>query len=931
MESPPRASDRPAEARRRAARRRSTPSEPRTTGDNGGGPGSGRGGAPEGLLWDVAHLLASESSPDRVLEALTDALSSLVPYEALTVFEADVPLRLLRPVHSRDTYADEILAMGAMAFGEGITGAAVESGVPELANDVHLHPRGLQVPGTPEEPESMIAIPLVARGEPKGALCLYRFGEANHFSEEEFRTAIRFGELAALALDNAQIRARLEAEVVTDHLTGLYNHRYFHERLREEVRRANRQHTPVGLLLYDLDDFKRVNDVHGHLTGDQVLQTLAAVSRATARAEDVLCRVGGEEFAVILPGAGTREAIALGERLRRAVAAAPFAADARMTISVGVAVCPVHASNPRDLVACADLALLDAKAAGKDRVRAFGSEGTREEVDAQAIALRGEVRSVAHLRLLQSLAAKLNRLHDVAEIAEAITVELRSLIDYHNCRIHLLEREGTTLVPIAFRGELTEYKGETFEALVTKVGEGATGWVAAHGRPYYSPNTADDDIAVPIPGTPDVDESLLIVPLRYGERVTGTIALSKLGVDQFDGDDLRLLEVLASHAAVALENARLLEAERDSAQVSGALLALSEVLTRAREVRTVLEEALAAIPRLLGCPTAGAWVRDAGTGEFHMAASQGVEETLAHRLSDLVIPAEVAERFLASVDDPFVLGREAVASLPPEYLLGYEPCPVLVAPMRWEPDGLAALVALGPEPEWSFSERDLRLARGLTDLTSLALGNASQFQELERTYVATVEALANALEAQDAYTGDHARALAEMALALGSALDLPPERLKRLELAALFHDIGKIGVPSEIIRKASPLTASERREMERHPAIGEAILAPVPFLQPIRRIVRACHERWDGGGYPDGLRGEEIPLEARIVFVCDAFHAMTTDRPYRAALSAAEAIRRLELGAGAQFDPAVVEAFVRLHRTGGLDHLAPHRPGNPRG
>jgi HD-GYP domain-containing protein (c-di-GMP phosphodiesterase class II) len=112
--------------------------------------------------------------------------------------------------------------------------------------------------------------------------------------------------------------------------------------------------------------------------------------------------------------------------------------------------------------------------------------------------------------------------------------------------------------------------------------------------------------------------------------------------------------------------------------------------------------------------------------------------------------------------------------------------------------------------------------------------------------------------------------------------------------------------------------------MNLHPEIGAEILAPVPFLQPIRPIVRACHERWDGGGYPDGLQRDGIPLEARIIFVCDAYHAMTTDRPYRAALTEEEAVRRLELASGTQFDPHVVEAFVRLHARGDIHYTERH-------
>src|SRR5207244_3163414 len=228
--------------------------------------------------------------------------------------------------------------------------------------------------------------------------------------------------------------------------------------------------------------------------------------------------------------------------------------------------------------------------------------------------------------------------------------------------------------------------------------------------------------------------------------------------------------------------------------------------------------------------------------------------------------------------------RDVVATIPEPYFQLGGVRETLVCPMRWEPNGLGAFVVAAPTPDATFSSRDIQFARGIGDITSLALGIAGQFDELEGAYLSTIEALANALEAQDAYTEDHCRALAQMSIAVGGAMGLPPERLKDLELGALFHDIGKIGVPSEIIRKPGPLSTEERREMNRHPEIGDQILAPVPFLQAVRPIVRASHERWDGKGYPDGLRGEEIPLESRIVFVCDAFHAMTTNRPYRVAL-----------------------------------------------
>jgi HD-GYP domain-containing protein (c-di-GMP phosphodiesterase class II) len=152
----------------------------------------------------------------------------------------------------------------------------------------------------------------------------------------------------------------------------------------------------------------------------------------------------------------------------------------------------------------------------------------------------------------------------------------------------------------------------------------------------------------------------------------------------------------------------------------------------------------------------------------------------------------------------------------------------------------------------------------------------------------------------------------DMALRVGRELGFDGAALKRLELGALFHDIGKIGVPTSILLKPGPLSPEERRIIQLHPELGERILEPIDRLAEVRTIVRSCHERWDGDGYPDGRAGDEIPIDSRIIFVCDAFHAMTTDRPYRKRLSVGEACRRLREAAGTQFDPGVVDIFLSL-------------------
>ena len=269
----------------------------------------------------------------------------------------------------RGEWKDAIMGKNP-AFGEGITGWAVANRQPVLANHAHLDPRVAFVPGTPLEPEALISIPLIARGALKGALNIYRLGDAA-FDADEFELARWFGDAAALALDNAQVRASLEHQAQTDSLTGLYNHRYFHDRLRAELTRASRVRDSVALIMFDIDDFKRVNDICGHGVGDEILIALGEATSSLVRASDVVCRLGGEEFAVIMPSCRAADALGLAQRLRARLEQRPIGAAGEVTVSVGIASGPEQATNPRELVACAESAMMTAKARGKDRIVLF--------------------------------------------------------------------------------------------------------------------------------------------------------------------------------------------------------------------------------------------------------------------------------------------------------------------------------------------------------------------------------------------------------------------------------------------------------------------------------------------------------------------------------------------------------------------------------
>ena len=850
-------------------------------------------------LADVFHDLLSEQSLDSLLIRIADTLAEIVPYEALHVYEADEPRQELIPALVRSEWAEEILSE-RFPFSEGITGWAVEHRKPVLSNQAHLDPRVRFVPGTPVDPEALIVVPLVARGTLKGTLNVYRIGDEASFTEQEFELARRFGDAAALALDNAHTRARLEHQAQTDSLTSLYNHRYFHERLRHELTRASSTHAGVALVMMDIDDFKKVNDVYGHAIGDQMLAEFADHLRQAARATDVVCRIGGEEFAVIVP-AGTRgQAVALASRLAKELDKTDFQVAGAIGVSIGVAHGPEHAASARELIACAEAAMMTAKARGKNQVVVFDAADTERP---GTVTPRQDLRSIAHLKMLQSVGAKLNRLTKVGEIGMTVANELRLLLDYHNCRVFL--RRNEELVPIAFQGELTAPKETALELLATRVGVGFTGHVAETGRSLLLGDASNCPFSVRVEGTEEIAESIIAVPLNYGARVIGTIVVSKLGLNQFDEDDLRLLEVLAGHAAVALENANLYESQRREAENAHALLAFGRELAEAEGLDRVLELVVQGSARILGAPHASLWLQGSATGALVCRAAVGYDED-RRILERRFTPEEIASS--TSALEPYLLTPEQNAALPDPSRGGsgdYAIAPLVV-------DGRWGAIAVASPPEQSFGERELELLGGLAHQAKLAIANASSFESLERTFLSTVEALANALEARDEYTSSHARWITDTALRVGAELGLDGDALKRLELGALFHDIGKIGIPNSILLKPGPLTDEERALIELHPELGAKILAPIDQLSDVCSIVRACHERWDGAGYPDRKAGEEIPLEARIIFTCDAFHAMTTDRPYRNRLSADEALARLAEASGTQFDPAVVEICLRV-------------------
>jgi putative nucleotidyltransferase with HDIG domain len=214
--------------------------------------------------------------------------------------------------------------------------------------------------------------------------------------------------------------------------------------------------------------------------------------------------------------------------------------------------------------------------------------------------------------------------------------------------------------------------------------------------------------------------------------------------------------------------------------------------------------------------------------------------------------------------------------------------------------------------EQEAADKERQLERYAADLRETFKQERVRSQELQRSYMATVRALSNAVEARDAYTGKHAERVAAYGMEIARTLHIPLADAPATEFGFLLHDVGKVAIPDAILYKAGKLTEKERALMAQHPLIGAEIIRGIEFLGGAADVIRSHHERWDGGGYPDGLAGDRIPLVARVFAVADVLDALTTDRPYRPASELPVARQMIVSESGTHFDPMVIEAFSSI-------------------
>jgi len=412
-----------------------------------------------------------------------------------------------------------------------------------------------------------------------------------------------------------------------------------------------------------------------------------------------------------------------------------------------------------------------------------------------------------------------------------------------------------------------------------------------------------DEFALLLPGTTAVGAEVV------GERVRSSLRTQCDDVDTSYGlavwpDDGVAKDELLLHADTALYATKALRPGRDRDGLPGEADAADPLERVLALARTHLGMDVAVVGEFAGGDeVVRAVAGDAGAFGLEIDARIPLEDTYCRRMVDGRIRNVVTD---AAADD-------AVAGLSPTTEAGVA---AYVGVPLTRPGGelYGVLCCFARERRPSLGERDVKFLRLLARIAGeqLEQTRVDRFAEQLRTETTGIDALLAALAARDGYPDEHAERVSALAARVAERLGLGERLTAEVRQVARLHGVGKIGVPDAVLRKPGPLDEDELALMRRHPAVAAEILAPVPALAHLAPALRAGHEHWDGSGYPDGLRGEDIPLASRIALACTAYHAMTSDRPYRPALDAAQAARELQERAARQFDPIVVEALAAV-------------------
>jgi diguanylate cyclase (GGDEF)-like protein len=686
----------------------------------------------------------------------------------------------------------------------------------------------------------------------------------------------------------AQLSDELRNMAERDPLTGLCNQRAFTAALDVAIDASRADGSPLSLIVADLDNFKLLNDSYGHQYGDLVLIDVAHVFSSLDGGDAVAARLGGDEFAVILPHATRREAVARARMLEERLADLRTEGQAATLGSFGIGTFPADGDSAQALFSAADGRMYSEKHRRKAESLATLAGASRKLFVRAGRAMRPD--------------------HSTERILNDIVLAATEEFSLLGCAILVAAHEGYPSYGVS---RATPEAAAAFDVIDASALAGASQPLAQR----LPPDAWIIDTAIP-------DE--------LGEA--GRLILAGVPTRSFR-PDAPVVVALADLVQAVVANSR----AHEDAQRAGRERDIHIELARALAGAGSLEERLSAVT--------------ATVTDFMGASSVSVEglpsqdaDTPTYSLIPGATPAFLDQweraRFLPESrgmtsrlarEAPCIIEDIATTDMIPDLqralLTNVGVRSGAVAAIKFDGESLGILAAVSRRAGF-FTQENLAVLVGIADHMAPVMKVAllreqleASFRELEQANRESLARLADAAEARDPHTAGHLRRIGRFSYALARELSLSEVEATAIAEASAVHDLGKLSLPDEILMKPGKLSEDDWALMRLHPQHGERLIGDSPRFAVERVIARSHHERWDGTGYPDGLRGEQIPLAARIVAVADAFDALTTERPYKPAWSVDDACREIAATSGTLFCPAVVQSLEALWSSGRLARL----------
>lgn len=495
------------------------------------------------------------------------------------------------------------------------------------------------------------------------------------------------------------------------------------------------------------------------------------------------------------------------------------------------------------------------------------------------------------------------------ELLNLIVNVTSKLLDTEVCSLMLLNQDKQELRILSAKG-LT---GDIMKRTVLKVGEGIAGRVAKTGEPLFIDDIGKDE-RFKGTGNPIYNGKCLIsVPLTVKDKVIGVINVnSKVKGQKFTEDDLYALLIIATQAAIAIDNARMYKEVTDKLKALSTLLEISKAVSEMKELHFVLQLIVEKAKEIMEVDICSLRLLEEDGQTLSIKASIGLSDEFLSKVSSIKIGqginGNVFKEGKPIAVSNIITDRRYTASLAAEKegVISQLSVPVALK------EKIIGTLTIYKNVEHVFLDDEINLLSTFASECAVAIENTRLYENLNKSYFETIQTLALTIEARDPYTRGHSDRVTQYAVEIAKVMNMSDLDLAALRYAGKLHDIGKIAVKDDILSKQGPLTSPERESIKLHPDKGAQIVGPLEFMKGITAYIRGHHERFDGGGYPDGIKEEEIPFIARILAVADSYDAMTSDRPYRKGLPVEVAVSELEKNSGTQFDPEIVQAFKKV-------------------